>query len=91
MRIVPLGEKAEDLVGNLVKSDRVYVEGRLSLDHWMAGDGTEKHGLSVVATLVQPLGKIEKRRPKQERIIRTTRAPVSGPGEPFYDDDAIPF
>ncbi|KAF0138491.1 MAG: hypothetical protein FD153_1282 [Rhodospirillaceae bacterium] len=62
VRVVLFGEKADDLAATLAKSDRVHCEGRLSLDHWVANDGTERHGLSVVATLVQPLGKIGKRR-----------------------------
>jgi single-strand DNA-binding protein len=59
------GDKAQAAADTLVKGDRVYCEGRLSLDEWTAGDGTQRHGLSCLANVAQPLGKIGQRRPRQ--------------------------
>lgn len=59
------GDKAQAAADTLAKGDRVYCEGRLSLDEWTAGDGTQRHGLSCLANVAQPLGKIGNRRPRQ--------------------------
>jgi single-stranded DNA-binding protein len=56
------GDKAQAAADTLVKGDKVYCEGRLSLDEWTAGDGTQRHGLSCLANVAQPLGKIGNRR-----------------------------
>ncbi|MFN3076374.1 MAG: single-stranded DNA-binding protein [Alphaproteobacteria bacterium] len=72
VRVTVFGDRAEALAPTLAKGDRTYVEGKLSLDHWTGKDGTAMTGLSVVASLVQPLGKIGNRRPKQERVGRSS-------------------
>ena len=59
------GDKAQSATDTLAKGDRVYVEGRLSLDEWTAGDGNQRHGLSCLANVVQPLGRIGNRRHRQ--------------------------
>ncbi len=61
IRVVVFGDGAETLVPQLGKGDLAYIEGRLSLNRWTGTDGKERSGLNVVATLVQPMGKIGKR------------------------------
>jgi single-strand DNA-binding protein len=97
------GEKAQSATDTLVKGDRVYCEGRLSLDEWTAGDGTQRHGLSCLANVVQPLGKIGNRRHRptsgdqpasQDRRAAAARPPIGGRGrndaDPMESDD-LPF
>ena len=57
-QVAAFGAKAEELAGCLKKGMRVYVEGRLRLNTWTGKDGTAQAGLSVAASLVQPLGQI---------------------------------
>jgi single-strand DNA-binding protein len=61
------GDKATTAAEALAKGDRVYLEGKLSLDNWTGKDGRPRTGLSVVANVAQPLGKIGNRRPRQSR------------------------
>jgi single-strand DNA-binding protein len=65
--VAAFGEKAKELAGCLKKSDRVYVEGRLKLNTWTGKDGTLQAGLSVAATLVQPMGQIGAKRPSKRK------------------------
>jgi single-stranded DNA-binding protein len=51
-RVVALGETV-DAASTLKRGDRVYVEGRLSLDKWRRSDGAEKYGLSIVASKIE--------------------------------------
>ena len=60
------GDKARVAAEALAKGDKVYVEGRLSLDTWTGNDGQARTGLSLVANVAQPLGKIGHRKPKTE-------------------------
>jgi single-stranded DNA-binding protein len=65
IQVAAFGAKAEELVGSLAKSSRVYVEGRLKLNTWLGKDGSQQAGLKVAAWLVQPLGQIGAKRPKK--------------------------
>lgn len=65
VRAAVFGDMAET-AAKLAKGSSVYVEGKLSLNTWTAQDGSERHGLNVAATLVQPLGQIGRRRPASE-------------------------
>jgi len=67
VRVALFGDRADELAAGLKKGDRAYVEGRLTLETWNAADGSTKSGLSVVATLVQPLRKIGRQRPRPAR------------------------
>src|SRR4030067_573965 len=75
-------------------SRQVYVEGKIKLRSWDAPDGP-RSGLSVVASVIQPLGLIGAKRPKKPRSPKgeapaktKTNADVNAP-LPF--DDPIPF
>ena len=46
----------------LSKNDSLSVTGRAKLSEWVAHDGVEKHGLSVVADQVLSVYQIEKKR-----------------------------
>ena len=64
------GDRATAAADMLVKGDRVYCEGRLSLDEWTGQDGTPRHGLSVLANKVEAMGKIGRQRPRQDSAGR---------------------
>jgi single-stranded DNA-binding protein len=51
-RVVVLGEPV-DAASALKRGDRIYVEGRLTLDKWRHSDGATKYGLSVVASKIE--------------------------------------
>jgi single-stranded DNA-binding protein len=87
-----------DLAPSLVKGLTVYVEGKLELRHWQGQDGPQ-HGLSVSASVIQPLGLIGERKPKAPRAPRKangagkvdSQRPIGAGdgGRPF--DDSLPF
>jgi single-stranded DNA-binding protein len=82
--------KAADKAAGLKKSDRCYIEGTIKLDSWRAGDGSERHGLSVAAFKCEPthrIGRNKSDRKKQDRDFGSVSAAGSG-AEP---DDEIPF
>jgi single-strand DNA-binding protein len=85
VRVVLFGDRAEELVDRLTKGTRCYCEGRTTLNTWTGRDGIERTGLSVVATVVQPLGQIGRRRPSRSRgSAKPERQPASD--QPFHDD-----
>jgi single-stranded DNA-binding protein len=51
-RVVALGETV-DAASTLKRGDRIYVEGRLTLDKWRHSNGAEKYGLSIVASKIE--------------------------------------
>jgi single-stranded DNA-binding protein len=62
-------ETFTDLAPHLTKGVRVYIEGRLELRHWQGTDGPQ-HGLSVSASVIQPMGLIGERKPKAPRAAK---------------------
>jgi single-strand DNA-binding protein len=87
------GEKAQAAADTLVKGDRVYCEGRLSLDEWTAGDGNQRHGLSCLANVAQPLGKIGNRRhrPTSGAQADGTRRSNGASASQYRRNDADPM
>lgn len=76
-----------ELAPSLTKGARVYVEGKLELRHWNGGSG-----LSVSASVIQPLGLIGAKKPKAPRKAGKAKVDPQAPIEnarPF--DDALPF
>lgn len=68
VRVAMFGETAEKLCGNLIKDDRVYVEGNLKLSHWNdKATGEAKHGLQVAAWKVSKMGAIGQKKLKTPR------------------------
>ena len=62
------GETAEKLCGNLVKGDKVYVEGHLKVSHWYdKAAGEAEHGLQIAAWKVSKMGAIGQKKLKRPR------------------------
>jgi single-strand DNA-binding protein len=103
--VMLFGEKATAAAETLLKGDRCYVEGKLSLDSWTGKDGEARSGLSVLASLVQPMAKIGNRKTRQNGQSNGTsasqyqraaaaQAPAGGRGRGDADPDMnqeIPF
>jgi single stranded DNA-binding protein len=91
-RTVCFGKLAEATRAWL-KGDTVTVEGRLELQRWTAGDGSERSGLSVVATSARlgshrpagPAPKPAKAKRQGRRGLVEKRAPVA-PDADLNDD-----
>ena len=85
---------ATELASNILKGDRLYVEGKLTLNEWQK-DGKAVAGLNVAASLVQPVYKIGRNKPKKHkkfsakkiRAMEHCQAPFDWPGrhDPNYD------
>ena len=71
VRVAAFGDMAT-AAASLEKGTSVYVEGRIRLDAWQK-DGQERHGLSVAASCVTPLGQIGKRRPRRDKASEDKR------------------
>jgi single-stranded DNA-binding protein len=69
--------KSVDVVAELKKKDRVYIEGTIRLDTWQGKDGVERHGLSVTAFRCEPTHRIGRNRPKP---------PTRATSDHFFDD-----
>ncbi len=78
---------AIDNAGRFVKGTRIYLEGRLALDEWIAQDGTPRHGLSILSwhCRLSAIGR-NKPRKEQSKVMRQA-APLGGAAF----DDEIPF
>ena len=68
-----------DLAPQLTKGNQVYVEGKLKLRSWMVNGDSPRYGLSVVASLIQPLGQIGNQRPKKSRSTPKAKADSQAP------------
>ena len=83
-----------DQAVQLTKGDAVYVEGKISLRTWQNEDGSKRTTLSVAAKLVQPMGRIGNRKPKQTRKTSAageTQKPKSSVNAPLDFNDPLPF
>lgn len=56
-----------EALADLAAGARVYVEGRLKLETWTDGEGRERTGLKVAASLVQPIAQIGRKKPAKPR------------------------
>jgi len=89
--VIVFGEKAE-AAGALLKGSRVYIEGRLTLSTFERQNGTTDTTLKVAASLVQPLGQIGHRKPRQPKKSAATsdwQRPLDR--APAGMDQEIPF
>lgn len=91
VRVAVFGAVAQDLVGTLKKSDRVYVEGNLTLRTWEK-DGVTRAGLNVAAWKCERLGQIgrNKPRPSKPSPEGDHPAPLST-ADRHWSEDEIPF
>ena len=58
LRVACFGETAEKIAARAGKSDRVYVEGSLTLNTWTTAAGEQRSGLNVAAWKVERLAAI---------------------------------
>nr|QBM02682.1 single-stranded DNA-binding protein [uncultured archaeon] len=83
-----------DLASQLTVGTQVYAEGKIKLRSWEGPDGPHT-GLSVIASVIQPLGLIGRKRPKKARSGGTAAASTvrtqSDVNAPLPFDDPIPF
>ena len=73
------GERAQNAADSLKKGDSVYLEGRLSLDEWQGRQGEARHGLSLLANVVQAQGQIGRRKPQGQQQHRAQSPKSSVP------------
>ena len=87
--VMAFDEKAIGAADKLVKSARVYVEGRIELSEWSGQDGAKRHGLSCLSwhTRLSEIGRSKPRRPADVAADR----PGAKPGRHDFHDDEIGF
>ena len=78
---------ADDLKGKVTKGSRLYLEGRLSLPVgvYEARDGSHRASVEMLANVVQPLGQIGRRRPRQSSNHERARR-MQAPPDRWVDD-----
>jgi single-stranded DNA-binding protein len=91
LQLAIFGSRAEELAGSLKKGDRIYAEGRLRVNSWQAKDGSRQFGLSVAASLVQPLGQIGAKRPRKPKAMASKSAVFAPLDKQPALNDPIPF
>jgi len=62
-----------ELAPMLVQGAQVYCEGKLKLRTWADRDGETRAGISVSASLIQPLALIGNRKPKRPRAPKAAK------------------
>lgn len=95
---VAWSESLAEIAGQLTKGTELYIEGKLKLRSWESETGM-RYGLSVSASLVQPLALIGRSRPKTPTRKTSAAKSRTDPQVPieFADGtdlsrgDALPF
>lgn len=64
INVVAWSESLAELAPHLTKGAALYVEGKLKLRSWTTPEGETRYGLSVSASLVQPMALIGRSKPK---------------------------
>lgn len=90
IRVACFGETAERVAASVSKSDKVYVEGSITLNRWKTADGEERADLNCAAWKVEALGKIGHNKPKRNHQSSDFNAPIERETSREFDD-AIPF
>jgi single-strand DNA-binding protein len=67
VRVAVFGQTAEEIAARAAKSDRVYVEGSLTLNIWTTAAGEQRSGLNVAAWKVEKVPAIGKNRQFREK------------------------
>jgi single-strand DNA-binding protein len=97
--VVCWSESLAELAPHLTKGAEVYIEGKLKLRSWTTAEGDTRYGLSVSASLVQPMALIGRSKPKTSSRKTTAAKARLDPQSPiaFADGtdasrgDALPF
>lgn len=92
-RVVFFGRLAEIVGEYLRKGSQVYLEGRLQTRKWQDKGGNDRYTTEIVANEMQMLGGRNTQRASTGADAQhsdESRAPTSGGGSDFVDDD-IPF
>lgn len=90
-KIVVFGEAAQKLSQRLKKGSRVYIEGKISLNEWIGKDQAQHHGLKIIATSVQPLFQIGKKRPPKPKSAGRSMPPGQSYKRDPSLDDSVPW
>lgn len=93
LNVVAWSESLAEIASHLTKGTEVYVEGKIKLRSWESDAGT-RYGLSVSASLVQPLALIGRSRPKAPRKTATAKQrdkAAADPNRPLEFNDPLPF
>jgi len=91
LRVVVFGDTAERLAGTLVKADRVYVEGALTMNTWRDREGEKRAGLNVAASKCERLGAIGRNRPPATKRQTVADHAARDWQRPIGEDVEIPF
>lgn len=75
INVVAWSESLTDIISHLKSGAEVYVEGKIKLRSWDSAEGV-RYGLSVSASLVQPLALIGRSRPKAPRGARAGKSKI---------------
>ena len=98
LNVVAWSESLAEIAGQLTKGTELYIEGKLKLRTWESETGT-RYGLSVSASLVQPLALIGRSKPKTAtrktsaaKAKVDSQAPITfADGTDMSQGDALPF
>jgi single-stranded DNA-binding protein len=80
------GADVQELAPKLKQGSRVYIEGALKLNEWLAQDGTKRAGLNVMSWHCK-LAAIGRNRPKRESDDRPHTPTASAPTSAASDRD----
>jgi single stranded DNA-binding protein len=67
VRVACFGQVAEEIAARAAKSDRLYIEGSLTLNTWTTSAGEQRSGLSVAAWKCERVASIGKNRQFREK------------------------
>jgi single-strand DNA-binding protein len=86
--VTVFGTTADEIAEHATKGMPLYVEGRLTLDSWVAPDGTPRSGLSVAAWRCRPpeIGRRKAPKVKASQSSTITQRESSPPFDDPIDD-----
>ncbi len=97
LNVVSWSESLAEIALHLTRDTEVYIEGKIKLRSWEGAEGTQ-YGLSVSASLVQPLALIGRSKPKAARKSKAEKSAVDSQSPLSFADgtdlgrgDTIPF
>jgi single-strand DNA-binding protein len=99
LNVVAWSESLAEIASHLTKGTELYIEGKLKLRSWTTAEGETRYGLSVSASLVQPMALIGRSKPKTPtrktsaaKARLDPQAPIEfADGTDMSRGDALPF